>query len=317
MIDEIRLESPQGGVFIPKQSVDCVGIDERAGFFRKRSIKKESKLRALYEIIKMIDLTTLEGADTVGRVRQMCYKAKHPLPPSLYRASFKTQTLPHVAAVCVYPVFIPIALEKLKGTDIQIASVAAGFPSGQLSFAEKMEDVRESVKAGATEIDMVMNRNAFLSGKYQMAFDEIVAIKEVCENVHLKVILETGELGSYDKIRLASHLAIQAGADFIKTSTGKISSAATLPVTLVMLQTVKDFFDRTGVRIGVKPAGGIKDAKMAIQYLCMVKEVLGSSWLTPKLFRFGASSLLSDVIRQIYKQTTGNYHYTKGFLYDS
>ncbi len=317
MIDEIRLESPRGGVFIPIQPVDYVGINERASFFCKRSIKRQSKLQALYEIIKMIDLTTLEGADTAGRVRQMCYKAKHPLPSSLFKQFSSTQKPPHVAAVCVYPVFIPIAVEQLKGTEIQVASVAAGFPSGQLSFAEKMEDVREAVKSGATEIDMVMNRNAFLSGKYQSVFDEILAIKEVCENVHLKVILETGELGSYDKVRLASHLAIQAGADFIKTSTGKISSAATLSVTLVMLQTVRDFFDRTGIRIGVKPAGGIKDAKMAIQYLCMVKEVVGGDWLTPKLFRFGASSLLSDVIRQIYKQTTGNYHYTKGFLYDS
>jgi deoxyribose-phosphate aldolase len=299
--------------------IDEVGINERADFFTKRSMKKEAKLTGLYLAISMCDLTTLEGADTPGRVRQMCEKAKLPVPPELIQKFLEKKSLraiPSVAAVCVYPLMVPVASAALKGSGIGIASVATAFPSGQAPLDVKIADTKFAVAHGATEIDMVINRSAFLSGDYQQMFDEIVEIKRACGEAHLKVILETGELGSYDRVRLASEIAMEAGADFIKTSTGKISPAATLPVTLVMLQAVADFHKRTGKKIGVKPAGGIRTAKQALQYLCMVNEVLGPEWMNPHMFRFGASALVNDLLRQIFKEVTGNYYYDKAFSID-
>jgi len=303
----------------PMPAIDAVGVQERANTFTKRSIKKDSKLAALYTVIKMIDLTTLEGADTPGKVRQLCNKAIHPAPPMLFNEFEKNprfKPLPSVAAVCVYPSLVPVAVEALKSTKIQIAAVATAFPSGQVPLDAKMPDVIAAVEAGATEIDMVINRCAFLSGDYKQVYKEIVATKEACGPVHLKVILETGELGSLDKVRYASDLAMDAGADFIKTSTGKVQPAATLPVTLVMLQAIKDFHRRTGKMIGMKPAGGIRTAKQALHYLCMVSEVMGPEWMNPNMFRFGASVLLNDVLKQIYKEYTGRYFYEKSFSLD-
>ncbi len=299
--------------------VDEVGANERADSFTKRSIKKDSKLSALYLAISMCDLTTLEGADTPGKVQQMCAKARYPVPPDLiseYLNKKNLSSIPSVAAVCVYPSMVPVAVKALQGTNIGIASVSTAFPSGQAPLEIKVEDTRFAVEKGATEIDMVINRGAFLSGRYQQVFDEIVEIKKVCGDAHLKVILETGELGSYDRVRLGSEIAMEAGADFIKTSTGKVTPAATLPVTLVMLQAIADHYRRTGKKIGMKPAGGIRTAKQAIHYLCMVNETLGSDWLTPDLFRFGASALLNDLLRQIYKEVTGRYYYDKAFSID-
>lgn len=304
---------------IPYRPVDQVGAEERAAFFTKRSIKNESKLDALYTIISMIDLTTLEGADTAGRVKQLCAKALFPVPGGIdaeFSQHPKARPMPSVAAVCVYPSMVPHAVKALKGRDIHIASVATGFPAGQIPLSIKLADVKAAVKAGANEIDMVINRGAFLSGDYQRVFDEIIQTKEACAEAHLKVILETGELVTYDRVQMASHLAMLAGADFIKTSTGKVSPAATLPVTLVMLNAIKDYYSATGVRVGMKPAGGIRTAKQAIHYLCMVNEVLGQEWLTPDLFRFGASTLLNDVLKQIYTQVTGRYYYDKIFSLD-
>lgn len=299
--------------------VDEVGVQERADFFTKRSIKKNSKLDALYLAIRMCDLTTLEGADTPGRVKQMCAKARNPVPPDLfspYALKKDLKPIPAVAAVCVYPSMVKTAVEALRGTDINIASVATAFPSGQAPLSTKLDDTRFAIAQGATEIDMVINRGAFLSGRYQVVFDEIRAIKEACGEAHLKVILETGELGSLDRVRLASEIAMEGGADFIKTSTGKVQPAATLPVTLVMLQAIADYYRRTGKKIGMKPAGGIRTAKQAIHYLCMVNETLGADWLTPDLFRFGASALLNDLLKQIFKEATGHYHYDKTFSID-
>lgn len=303
----------------PQPAIDAVGVQERAQSFTKRSIKKDSKLDALYTVIRMIDLTTLEGADTPGKVKQLCNKAIHPAPPMLFDEFAKNpryKPLPSVAAVCVYPSLVPTAVQALKGTNIQIAAVATAFPSGQVPLDSKLPDVIAAVEAGATEIDMVINRGAFLSGDYRQVHKEIVATKEACGPVHLKVILETGELGSLDKVRYASDLAMDAGADFIKTSTGKVQPAATLPVTLVMLQAIKDYHRRTGRRIGMKPAGGIRTAKQALHYLCMVSEVMGPEWMNPHLFRFGASVLLNDVLKQIYKEYTGRYFYEKSFSLD-
>jgi deoxyribose-phosphate aldolase len=300
-------------------SVDEVGATERADFFTKRSVKKDSKLAALYLALSMCDLTTLEGADTPGRVHQMCAKARFPVPPEMIGPHLLKRNLPPipaVAAVCVYPSMVPVAAKALAGSGIGIASVATAFPSGQAPLEIKIEDTRFAVAQGATEIDMVINRGAFLSGRYQEVFDEIVEIKRACGDAHLKVILETGELGSYDRVRLASDIAIEAGADFIKTSTGKVTPAATLPVTLVMLQAIADHHRRTGKKIGMKPAGGIRTAKQAIQYLCMVKETLGSDWMTADLFRFGASALVNDLLKQIYKELTGRYYYDKAFSLD-
>lgn len=299
--------------------IDEVGVSERADYFTKRSIKKDSKLTALYMVISMCDLTSLEGADTPGRIQQLCAKARYPVPSDLIEPFLKQRNLrpiPSVAAVCVYPSMVATAVKSLQGSGIGVASVATAFPSGQAPLEVKIEDTRFAVEKGATEIDMVINRGAFLSGRYQEVFDEIIEIKRACGDAHLKVILETGELGSFDRVRLASDIAMEAGADFIKTSTGKISSAATLPVTLVMLQAISDYHKRTGKKIGMKPAGGIRTAKQAIHYLCMVKETLGEEWLTPDLFRFGASSLVNDLLKQIYKELTGHYYYDKMFSLD-
>lgn len=316
---DITLESVNSKIYIPHYPIDMVAANERAASFTKRSIKKNSKMWALYETIRMIDLTTLEGMDTVGKVKALCEKAKTPVSPALYNTVLKGKKIdpiPSCAAVCVYPHMVPIAVKALEGTNINIASVATAFPSGQLDLNMKLEEVKNCVQNGATEIDMVINRGAFLQGQYQKVFDEIVAVKEACGDAHLKVILETGELKTLDKVRLASMMAMEAGADFIKTSTGKVQPAATMPVTLVMLNAIADFHEQTGKIIGMKPAGGIRTAKQAIHYLCMVNEVLGPKWLDPDLFRFGASSLLNDVLKQIFKQVTGDYFYDDLFSLD-
>lgn len=279
--------------------VDQVGVEERAHKFERRSIKRASKVEGLKLAISMIDLTTLEGNDTPGKVRMLCRKAKRPLDEP---------DCPTVAAVCVYPSMVPVAVEEVGDTDINIASVASYFPSGQVALDEKLEDVEEAVEGGADEIDVVINRGAFLSGEYETVYDEVRKLQEACGDAHLKVILETGELETYDNVRLASQIAIDAGADFIKTSTGKVQPAATMPVTLVMLETIRDHYLETGEKIGMKPAGGIREAKPALRYLAMVKETLGDDWLTPELFRFGASSLLNDLLLQIEKERTGRYH---------
>ena len=279
--------------------VDQVGVEERAAKFRTRSIKKDSKMQALRMALGLIDLTTLEGRDTPGKVRQMCYKAAH-----LHE---ELPDLPHVAAVCVYPAMVPVARKEVEGTGIYVASVATAFPSGQSDRQLKLQETRIAVDNGADEIDMVISRGAFLRGEYSFVHDEIAAVKDACQGRTLKVILETGELCTLDNVRLASDLAILAGADFIKTSTGKVSPAATMPVTLVMLQAIKDHFLATGKKVGMKPAGGISDAKTAIQYLVMLQETLGSDWLNRSLFRFGASSLANSLLLQIRKQTTGYY----------
>ena len=279
--------------------VDQVGVEERAAKFAARSIKRESKVSGLERIVSMIDLTTLEGNDTPGKVRMLCRKARRPLGE---------RDCPSVAAICVYPSMVPVAREALEGTDIHIASVASYFPSGQASLDERTDDIEDAVSAGADEIDIVINRGAFLSGDYERVHDEIVAFKKAAGDAHLKVILETGELETFDNVRLASQIAIDAGADFIKTSTGKVKPAATMPVVLVMLQTIRDHYLKTGERIGMKPAGGIRTAKGALKYLAMVKETVGDPWLSPDLFRFGASSLLNDVLMQLEKQRTGRYH---------
>lgn len=281
--------------------VDGVGVRERAARFRQRSIKANSKTSGLERIISMVDLTTLEGKDTPDKVRRMCGKARTP-------ASGETIESPSTAAVCVYPSLVSVAREQLEGSSVAVASVVTYFPSGQVPVEEKLNDVEAAVNAGADEADMVMNRNAFLRGDYQRVYDEIAAAKEISGSTKLKVILETGELETYDNVRLASRIAIDAGADFIKTSTGKVQPAATMPVTLVMLQTVRNHYYRTGEMIGMKPAGGIRRAKQALRYLVMVKETLGDEWLGPERFRFGASSLLNDLLRQLKKEETGDYY---------
>ena len=288
--------------------VDEVGVNERAARFQARSIKKASKVEALHTVLSMIDLTTLEGQDTPGKVRQLCQKAMH-----LHDA---LPDLPNVAAVCVYPTMVGVAKRALESTDINIASVATAFPSGMAPRQIKLEETRIAVDEGADEIDMVISRGAFLQGEYGFVFDEIAAIKEACGDAHLKVILETGELGTLDRVRRASVLAMHAGADFIKTSTGKIQPAATLPVTLVMLQAIRDYFRETGRMVGMKPAGGISSAKLAIHYLVMLKETLGNAWMTPDWYRFGASSLANDVLMQLQKQATGVYQSADYFSKD-
>ncbi|WP_375496880.1 deoxyribose-phosphate aldolase [uncultured Jatrophihabitans sp.] len=279
--------------------VDQVGAEGRAAALATRSIKTTAKVWAIDAAIGMVDLTTLEGSDTPGKVRSLCVKAAHPDPSD--------PSCPPAAAVCVYPDLVGTAVHALRGSDVQIASVATAFPSGRASLETKLHDVRDAVAAGATEIDMVIDRGAFLAGRYQQVFDEIVATKQACKTAHLKVILETGELATLDNVRRASWLALLAGGDFIKTSTGKISPAATPPVALVMLEAVRDFHTRTGERRGVKLAGGIRTTKEAVRYLVMVNEVAGPEWLTPTLFRFGASSLLNDLLQQRHKLTTGAY----------
>ena len=289
-------------------AVDEVGVNERVARFQSRSIKTASKMEALKLVLSMIDLTTLEGQDTPGKVRQLCQKAIH-----LHDAM---PGLPHVAAVCVYPTMVRVAREALRGYDIHVASVATAFPSGQSTLDVKLDDTRMAVEAGADEIDMVISRGAFLAGDYRYVFDEIRAVKEACGDAHLKVILETGELGTLDRVRRASVLAMHAGADFIKTSTGKIQPAATMQVTLVMLQAIRDYFRETGRMVGMKPAGGISSAKLAIHYLVMLRETLGNAWMTPEWFRFGASSLANDVLMQIMKQSTGVYQSADYFSQD-
>ena len=288
--------------------IDEVNTKERVARLFSRSIKKESKIQALELTLSMIDLTTLEGKDSIGKVKQLCYKAAH-----LYD---QFPGLPSVAAICVYPTMVPIAKEALSGTSIHIASVATSFPSGMADLESKLDEVRSVVDAGANEIDMVISRGRFLRGDYNYVSEEITKVKEACGSAHLKVILETGELVTLDNVRLASDIAMAAGADFIKTSTGKIVPAATPPVVLTMLEAIRDFQIKTGKRIGMKPAGGIGTAKQAIQYLVMVKETLGPDWLSPDLFRFGASSLANDVIMQIIKQDTGCYQSKDYFSLD-
>lgn len=278
--------------------VDQVGAEARAAALGTRSIKKESKIWAIDIAISMVDLTTLEGADTPGKVRAMSAKALHPDPTD--------PTTPSVAAVCVYGDLV-YAAREIVGDRIHVAAVATAFPSGRASLNVKIADTQDAVAAGADEIDMVIDRGAFLTGNYTKVFEEIVAIKEACGNAHLKVILETGELKTLDNVRKASWLAMKAGADFIKTSTGKVVPAATLPVTLVMLEAVRDFHQETGAKIGVKAAGGIKTSKDAIKYLVLVNETVGDAWLTPDLFRFGASTLLNDLLMQRQKMITGHY----------
>ncbi|NQX97974.1 MAG: deoxyribose-phosphate aldolase [Flavobacteriales bacterium] len=285
--------------FNASPSVDQVGINDRIARITARSIKKETKIQGLKMALNMVDLTTLEGADTDRKVMQLCNKAMH-----LHDSH---PNLPTVAAVCVYPNFVKIAKKTLKGSGINVASVATAFPSGQSSLQIKLLDTKIAVDSGAEEVDMVISRGKFHEGNYNFVFDEIAAIKEACGNSRLKVILETGELGTFDKVRRASDIAMEAGADFIKTSTGKISPAATLPVTLVMLEAIKDYYYKTGIQVGMKPAGGISNSKLALQYLMLVKETLGKDWLTNEWFRFGASSLANDLLMQIIKQDTGIY----------
>jgi deoxyribose-phosphate aldolase len=289
-------------------SVDAVAVEERADALARRSIKREAKLFALDLAVRMMDLTTLEGQDTPGKVAALCSKAVRPDPADL--------TVPSVAAVCIYPNLVPTAVERLRGSDVRVASVATSFPSGQTTTEIKVAEVREVVEMGADEVDMVIDRGAFLSGRYAKVYDEIVRVKEACGTVHLKVIIETGELGTYDNVRRASLLAMAAGADFIKTSTGKLSSAATLPVTLVMLEAIRDVYDETGRKVGMKPAGGIRQSKQAVQYLVQLHETLGVEWLTPDLYRLGASTLLNDVLMQIRKEKTGQYQSPDYFTVD-
>lgn len=279
--------------------VDQVGVIERVESLKKRSIKKASKVWALELAIRMMDLTTLEGKDTEGKVRALCAKGIRPEPGD--------PSVPSVAAICVYPAMVPFAKDALRGSSVRVASVATGFPSGQTYLDVKLSEARQAAAAGADEIDMVIDRGAFLSGDYATVFDDIVAVKAAAGDAHLKVILETGELETFDNVRRASILAMAAGADFIKTSTGKVQPAATLPVTLVMLEAIRDFHRRTGRIVGMKPAGGIRTAREAIQYLVVLYETLGPRWMTPELFRFGASSLLNDVLQQLHKERTGRY----------
>jgi deoxyribose-phosphate aldolase len=279
--------------------VDQVGAEQRAAMLGTRSIKTTAKAWALDLAIRMVDLTTLEGADTPGKVRALSAKARRPDPAD--------PACPAVAAVCVYPLMVPVAVSVVRGSGVHVASVATAFPSGQAPLPVKLADTRAAVEAGADEIDMVINRGAFLAGRYGEVFEEIVAVKEACGGAHLKVILETGELATYDNVRRASWLAMLAGGDFIKTSTGKIQPAATLPVTLVMLEAVRDFREATGRIVGVKPAGGIRTAKDAIKYLVLVNETAGEDWLDPDRFRLGASTLLNDLLMQRTKMATGRY----------
>ena len=288
--------------------VDQVVAEERAATLARRSIKAAAKLQGLRLAVSMLDLTTLEGKDTPGKVEAMCRKALRPLEGDV--------SVPPVAAVCVYPTLVPVARRCLDGTPVKVASVAAAFPSGQSPLAVRIAELRRAVELGADEIDIVMNRNAFLAGELGLVHDEIVAMKEACGRAHLKVILETGELETYDKVRLASEVAMQAGADFIKTSTGKLPQAATPPIVLVMLEAVRDFYYETGREVGVKAAGGIRTAKQALHYLVLIKETLGDAWLTPDRFRIGASTLANDLLMQLTKQLSGRYQSEDYFTKD-
>ena len=284
---------------ITSPPIDSIGIEERIARFTKRSIKNESKMHALKLAMSMMDLTTLEAKDTPGKVRQLCAKAMRP-----YDAM---PDLPSAAAICVYPTMVRVAKDALGNSGVKVAAVATAFPSGMSTRKVKLDETKFAVSEGADEIDMVISRGHFLAGEYNYVFDEIAAVKEACREAHLKVILETGELSTLDNVRKASDIAMYAGADFIKTSTGKVQPAATLPVTLVMLEAIRDFYYKEGKMIGMKPAGGIATAKLAIQYLVVLNETLGEAWMNPNYFRFGASSLANDLLMQIVKQTTGVY----------
>lgn len=294
--------------FSASPRVDQVGIEERASRFTKRSLKHETKINGLKLALNMIDLTTLEGKDTDGKVKQLCYKAQH--LHDTYAG------LPTVAAICVYPSMVKVAKTALGNSGVKVAAVATAFPSGQAPLDVKIRDTKFAIGEGADEIDMVISRGKFHMGEYNFVFDEIAAIKEACGTARLKVILETGELVTYDKVRRASDIAMYAGADFIKTSTGKIAPAATMPVTLVMLEAIRDFYYKTGKRIAMKPAGGISKAKLALHYLVMLNEVLGEDWMNNQWFRFGASSLANDILMQLVKQQTGVYQSQDYFSID-
>jgi deoxyribose-phosphate aldolase len=289
-------------------SIDQVAVEARATELAKRSIKKDAKVWALELAIRCCDLTTLEGQDTPGKVSALCSKALRPDPSD--------PNIPSVAAVCVYPNLVPTAVERLRGTGVKVASVATAFPSGQSPLDVKLRETEEVVALGADEVDMVIDRGAFLSGRYAAVYDEITQVKAACGDAHLKVILEVAELGTYDNVRRASLLAMAAGADFIKTSTGKLPGAATLPVQLVMLEAIRDVHAETGRKVGMKPAGGIRTAKNAIQYLVQVHETLGPDWLTPDLYRLGASSLVNDILMQLRKEKTGAYQSKDYFTVD-
>ncbi len=288
--------------------MDEVGVEERVAALAKRSLKRGAKVIGLSLAVRMTDLTTLEGKDTPGKVLQICRKARVPLD--------RDPSIGPCAAVCVYPNLVPVAKSALEGSTVKVASVAAAFPSGQSPLDVKLADVRRASGLGADEIDMVIDRGAMLAGDYAKVFDEIAATKEACGSARLKVILETGELGSYDLVRKASDLAIAAGGDFIKTSTGKVSPGATPGATLVMLEAIRDYYYATGQRVGMKPAGGVRTARQSLQYLVLVKETLGDAWLTPELFRFGASVLLNDVLMQLAKEKTGAYQAADDFSKD-
>lgn len=281
------------------RAIDAVGVEERAAMLGKRSIKKETKVALLRRAIECMDLTTLEGSDTQGKLATLCRKAVRP--------DALDSSIPHVAAVCVYPSLVARAATTLAGTGVAVASVATAFPSGQSPLALRVEESKQAVADGADEVDMVINRGAFLRGEIELVMEEIAAVKEACGRAHLKVILETGELGSYDDVHTASMAAMVAGADFIKTSTGKIPVAATPPVALVMMEAIRDYYDLTGRKVGFKPAGGIKTAKQAIGYLIIANETLGAHWMVPELFRLGASTVLNDVLMQLAKEQSGAY----------
>jgi deoxyribose-phosphate aldolase len=289
-------------------AVDAVGLSERAASLAKRSIKRDSKLWALDLAIRCIDLTTLEGTDTVGKIVAMCAKAVRPDPLD--------PSIPSVGAVCLYPQLVPVAVEHLKGTGVHVASVAGGFPSGLGPLDARLQEIRDVVEMGADEIDIVLNRSLFLGGRYAECFEELVGAREAGGSTHLKVILETGELGSFDRVRQASVLSMAAGADFIKTSTGKISTGAELTTALCMMEAARDFFHETGHRVGIKVAGGVRASKNAIQYLTILYETLGPEWMTPDRFRIGASTLLNDVLMQIGKERSGRYQGPDYFTID-
>lgn len=288
--------------------IDQISVEERCARFQTRSIKGETKVAGLKLALSMIDLTTLEGKDSEGKVKQLCYKAMHPHDA--------LAGIPTVAAVCVYPTMVRTARKALKGSNIKVAAVATAFPSGLAPLKVKLDDTRFAVDEGADEIDMVISRGKFLQGDFNFVFDEIAAVKDVCGKAHLKVILETGELSTLDNVRKASDIAILAGADFIKTSTGKIQPAATMPVTLVMLEAIRDYYYETGKMIGMKPAGGIATSKLALHYLVMVRETLGEAWMNPDWFRFGASKLANDILMQLAKDQTGVYQSLNYFSND-
>ena len=290
------------------RTIDQIGAEERVSRLFSRSIKKDSKVQALKMVLSMIDLTTLEGKDSPGKVKQLCYKAAH--------LHDQYPGLPAVAAICVYPNMVPVAKAALAGTNIKVASVATAFPSGMTTLSAKLKEVRSVVDDGAEEVDMVISRGKFLSGDLDFVSDEVAQIKDACGAAKLKVILETGELVTLDNVRRASDLVMHAGADFIKTSTGKINPSATPVVVLTMLEAIRDHYLQTGYKIGMKPAGGVSTAKQGIQYLVMVRETLGQGWLTPDLFRIGASSLANDVLMQIIKQNMGNYQSSDYFSLD-